>query len=235
MSLSFSVSESSRAELLARLQQQWEEKLAASSEVREARSSLHLHKRKIQQLQDQLSSARGWEEELEMKACSLKERLKPPLLKLKDSLERSSAVQEGLVRECLESHGWREVVLLVAARVERAAHLERGQLVRLAKTVIMLRNYLHGEEVAEAGEVEVQDLARRLLRELARADIYWMEMEAWEAEFMRQLVTEVAGLPRFVAMILDQLLEEVARSKGRDVVTRGLQARCDETHCDEEL
>ena len=165
----------------------------------------------------------------------MKERLKPPLLKLKDSLERSSAVQEGLVRECLESHGWREVVLMLAARVERAAHLERGQLVRLAKTVIMVRNCIHGEEEAEAGEVEVQDLARRLLRELARADIYWVGMEAWEAEFMRQLVTKVAGVPRFVALILDQLLEEMARSKGKDVINRGLLAGCDETHCEEEL
>ena len=37
---------------------------------------------------------------------------------------------------------------------------------------------------------------------------------------MRQLVTEVSGVPRFVARILDQLLEEVARDKGQDGVNR---------------
>ena len=218
--MNVSKNEPSQTALIARLQQQWEEKLAASSEVREARSSLEFHRRKIQKLEEELSSARGWEGELEVKACSLKERLKPPLLKLKDRLERSEAVQESLVRECLDSHGWREVVLLLAARVERAAQLERGQLVRLADTVLLVRNCLHGEGQEGA---EVQDLARRLLRELARADIYWVGMEAWEAEIMRQLVTEVSGVPRFVARILDQLLEEVARGKGQDGVNREVQ------------
>ena len=159
-----------------------------------------------------------------MKACSLKERLKPPLLKLKDRLERSETVQESLVRECVESHGGREMVLLLAARVERAlraAQTKRGQLVRLADTVLVVRSCLHG--VGQEEEAQMQDLARRLLRELARADIYWVGMEAWEAEIMRQLVTEVSGVPRFVARILDQLLEEVARGKGHDGINREMQ------------
>ena len=59
--------------------------------------------------------------------------------------------------------------MLLGARVERAAHTERGQLVRLADTVLLVRNCLHGEGQEGA---EVQELARILLRELARADIY---------------------------------------------------------------
>ena len=111
MSLNVSTSDPRQTALIARLQQQWADKLAASSEVREARSSLEFHRRKIHKLEEELSSARGWEGEMEVKSCSLKERLKPPLLKLKYRLERSEAVLESLVRECLESHGGRRAQL----------------------------------------------------------------------------------------------------------------------------
>ena len=58
MSLNVTASDSGLTALLARLQQQWEEKLAASGEVREARSSLEFHRRKIQKLDNWREGAR---------------------------------------------------------------------------------------------------------------------------------------------------------------------------------
>ena len=52
----------------------------------------------------------------------------------------------------------------------------------------------------------------------------WTELSSCEAGILRQVVQEVEGIPRLVARIVDQLLEDVeTRSKVKEIVSRGVQ------------
>ena len=74
-----------------------------------------------------------------------------------------------------------------------------------------------GEEVGvEGAEVMVGGLATKVLKHLGRGDLQWVGMEDWEAEVVRQVVGEVAGVPTFVARILGQTLGEVVGRVGRE-------------------
>ena len=47
------------------LREEWQRKISSSPEVKHAKLNLEFHKRKIRQLQEELTSAEVWERELE--------------------------------------------------------------------------------------------------------------------------------------------------------------------------
>ena len=78
---------------------EWQRKICSSAEGSQARLSLEFHKRKMRQLQEELTSAEVWERELEERLLeerlsSVQEKVMPPFMKFCKQLEREEGGEE---------------------------------------------------------------------------------------------------------------------------------------------
>ena len=201
-------------ELRAALVRRWSAVVAASPQVVRARDGLQLHRDKVRRLMEELTAAEAWGKELQARCARVEESLKPPILRFMEKVEVGELVEEHLLEE-VGLGEWRVVTRVLEEKVGRAGHMGRGELVRLVQTLLRVRSFLQGlgegEEVGRAG-----GMATRVLKHLGRGDLQWVGMEEWEAEVVRQVVGEVAGVPTFVARILEQTLGEVGGRVGKE-------------------
>ena len=227
MSASSTAPDSAHTVLVAQLQSLWQQKLASNDDVQKSRSSLGFHRRKVQQLEEELGSARDWEEELQARVARLEEGLRPALLRMWDKLERGEVVERELVEDCLASGGAGDLKILLVQRLMRMELLERRDLLRLVQTLLRVRSVLVERE--EEGVVQqFKGLARRVVRQLGSGGISWGGMVAWEVGVVQELVGEVAGVPSFLARLLEHLMGEVEERAGQGNVARGVQVNMEE-------
>ena len=195
---------------------EWERRKSSSPEVSQAKLSLQFHKRKMMQLQEELTSAEVWETELEVRLKRVEDKVQPPLMKFFSQVEREEGVEQQVVEESMEGEDWKEVVKIVKKRVMQVEQMGRTQLVGLVNTVFSVRNCLVEKECQEGVET-MQGMARSILKQMGRSTIDWREMKGWEVEVVRQLIKEVEGIPGFVAGMVDQMLDMmvVVEQRGR--------------------
>ena len=153
----------------------------------------------------------------------MEEELKPSLLKFRDKLKENFLVEERIIKECLSSEDWQDTTKILYHETQSRAHLERSSLTKMLKTVFLVRDSLLTEHPEDETNVnQVNQIARSVLKQLDRGS--WSELASCEAGILRQVVQEVEGIPRLVARIVDQLLEDVeTRSKVKEIVSRGVQ------------
>jgi hypothetical protein len=215
--------ESEHVSLMARLQSLWERQVGASVEVQQARLNLEFHRRKVKKLSEESGNAESWEKVLEAKCSRLEEELKPSLLRFSKRLKKDDVIKEELVAECLDNKDWKDMVEILDLKVGRVVLMGRSSLIRLAKTVLLVRDGLltrHPEQ--EESLVQVHDMVGRVIRQLGRGS--WAGLSIWEAEIVRQVVQELDGVPDFAARIVDQLLRDVERGQSGEVmVSREVQ------------
>ena len=192
---------------VSQLQHQWQQKVASNAEVEKTRGSLGFHRRKVQQLEEELGSARDWEEEVKARLARMEEGLKPALLRFWDKLERGEVVEEELLEDCLVSSCGRELRIMLEQRMLQLEVLERSHLLRLVQTLLRVRSVLVARKESAAVE-QAQGMVRRVVRQLGRGRVSWREMMAWEGRVVQELVGQVAGVPSFVTSLLAHLLEE---------------------------
>ena len=123
----------------------------------------------------------------------------------------------------MSSEDWQDTTKILLHETQSLAQLERSSLTKLIKTVFLVRDNLLTEHPEDETNVnQVQQIARSILKQLDRGS--WTELSSCEAGIVRQVVQEVEGIPRLVARIVDQLLEDVeTRSKVKEIVSRGVQ------------
>ena len=102
--------------------------------------NLEFHKRKMRQLQEELTSAEVWERELEVRLRKIEEKVRPPLMKFCDQLEKEEGVEQEVVEESLVSNDWEKVVGFIRKRVVKVEQMNRSQLVGLVRTELGVRN-----------------------------------------------------------------------------------------------
>ena len=73
---------------------EWKKRIEGSPEVKQSRISLEFHRRKIQQLMEELSQAEIFEKELEKRLKNLEENVKPPLMRFNEMLEEDQGVDD---------------------------------------------------------------------------------------------------------------------------------------------
>ena len=188
------------------LQGEWQRKINSSPEVKQARLSLEFHKRKMRQLQEELTSAEVWETELEERLKGIQEKVKPALMKFCSQLDREEGVDEAVTEETMAETDWAKVLVALKKRVAKVERMDRSQLVGLVKTVLDVRGYLMEKEYQE-GVQTMQEMAKTILKQMGRSSIDWMGMKEWEIKVARLLIKEVEGVPGFVARMVDQLLK----------------------------
>lgn len=194
----------------------WERRKSSSPEVRQARLNMEFHRRKMRQLQEELTSAEVWETELEDRLGRVEDKVRPPIMKFCTQMEKEEGVDQLVVEETLGESDWKDVARIVKKRVLIVDQMERIKLVGLVRTVLGVRNCLVEKECQEGVEA-MQEMARSILRQMGRNTIDWGEMKSWEVEVVRQLIKEVEGVPGFVAKMVDQLLDKLLVAIGQGV------------------
>ena len=189
----------------ASLKNEWQKKINSSPEVKQAKRSLEFHKRKMKQLQEELTSAEVWEKELEERLKKLEEKAQPVMMKFCNQLENEDFVDDIIIDEAIAENHWERVKIVMKKKIARVEELERSKLVGLVKTVLTMRNCLVERDNQEGVEV-MQEMARTILKQMGRSTIDWIGMREWEVRSVRMVMKEVEGVPVFVTRIVDQLL-----------------------------
>ena len=199
--------------MLEKLKREWNERVASSVEASRAQENLKLHKQRIARLTEELSIAEAWEGELQAKRRRVEESLKPPLLLLHEKLEREEHVEDELLHEA-SSAGGEEVFKILEGRVGRTKQMERVASIRLVDLLLRLRQMLEEEDIS-VGRME--KMAKVVFQELARPDINWSFLDAWEAEAVKKITQELGGVPTFLGRVINQLVGRVIRKRRLDV------------------
>ena len=197
---------------MEKLKKEWEEKMAKSVEVAKVLEDLKLHKLRMKKLAEEFSVAEAWKIELEARRWRIEESLKPPLLGLFDKLEKEELVGDQLLQEAFASGG-EDLFEILESRASRTRQLERRALLMFVDLLLRLRLMLN----EDIGLGRVKRLAKMVVQELARPDIVWSGLENEEVRAVMMVTQELAGVPPFLARVVNQLLAGAARKRGVDV------------------
>ena len=190
---------------IGNFQSDWRKRITNSPEAKQAKINLEFHRRKIRQIQEELTQASVWEKELEKRLHNIEEKVKPPLLKFSEQIEDTGTVEESIVEESIMEEDSEKLIGLLRRKAIAMDKLNRSQLLGFLKTVLNVRNKFLEKDNNHGVDV-MQEMASSVLKHMGRITINWVEMSSWEAEFVRQLVREVEQVPVFIARIMDQFL-----------------------------
>ena len=150
------------------LDTEWRERIQSSPDVKDARNNLQVHRTKVKEMHDELVSLRivaaknlqelckcffqriaeVYETELEKRLDSVKERLKPPLMRFMEKLKIPSGVDRKLagytIREVEDSS---RIVQAVKERANIMDQLSRSELVGFLQTILHLRDSFLEEDI----------------------------------------------------------------------------------------
>ena len=203
-------------------QNEWRKRVASSPEAKKAADNLDFHKRKVRKMHEELGVAEQWEKELQRRLTSVEEKLKPPIMKVVESLETSYQIEETILEAAVNEEDHERLVSVLRKKALAMDTMDRAQLLAFIKTLLSVRNCLVERE-QERGVEMMQEMASGVLKQLGRVSIDWLEVSEWEAGLLRRLIKEVEGVPAFVAKMLDQFLVNVVNnnsSKNETTVTK---------------
>ena len=189
-------------------QNEWRKRVASSPEAKKAADNLDFHKRKVRKMHEEIGVAEQWEKELQRRLTSVEEKLKPPIMKVVESLETSYQIEETILEAAVNEEDHERLVSVLRKKALAMDTMDRAQLLAFIKTLLSVRNCLVEKE-QERGVEMMQEMASGVLKQLGRVSIDWLEVSEWEAGLLRRLIKEVEGVPAFVAKMLDQFLDNI--------------------------
>ena len=196
-----------------RLFSEWRKRIASSPEAKKANDNLEFHRMKVRRMTEELHVAEEWEKELVRRLKTTEENVKPPLLKIAESFEKSNEVEDSFLEAAIKEEDQERLLALLRKKALAIDTMDRAQLLAFIKTLLSVRNRLVEKE-QERGVETMQELASGVLKQLGRVSIDWIEVSEWEAELLRRLINEVEGVPAFVAKMLDQFLDRIIKDNG---------------------
>ena len=190
------------------LTSEWRKRIASSPEAKQANDNLEFHKRKVRKMTEELNVAEEWEKELDRRLKTIEERVKPPLLKIAESFEKSNDVEDSFLEAAIKEEDQDRLLAMLRKKALAMDTMDRAQLLAFIKTLLSVRNCLVEKE-QERGVEMMQEMASGVLKQLGRVSIDWLEVSEWEAGLLKRLIKEVEGVPGFVARMLDQFLDNI--------------------------
>jgi len=185
---------------------EWKRRIEGSPEVKETRTTIEFHRRKIRQMHEELSQAELFEKELVRRLKSLEEKIKPPLMRFYEMLEEGEGgVDDKLVETSVLEEDHNHVLAILRKKAIFMEKMNRTQLLGFLKTVLCVRDHFL-EKDNQAGVEILMEMASGVLRHLGRPTIDWSHLVSWEATFLRTIIREVEDMPEFAARIIDQFL-----------------------------
>ena len=199
---------SSLASMSDSFQNEWRKRIASSPEAKKASDHLNFHKIKVRKMHEELGVAEEWERELQRRLASVEEKLKPPVMRIVESLETSYQIEESFLEDAINEDDHERLVSVLRKKSLTMDKMDRTQLLAFIKTLLSVRNCLVEKE-QERGVEMMQEMASGVLKQLGRVSIDWLEVSEWEAGLLKRLIKEVEGVPGFVARMLDQFLDNI--------------------------
>ena len=212
-------------------QNEWRKRIASSPEAKKASDHLDFHKRKVRKMHEELGVAEEWERELQRRLASVEEKLKPPIMRIVESLETSYQIEESFLEDAVNEDDHERLVSVLRKKSLTMDKMDRTQLLAFIKTLLSVRNCLLEKE-QDRGVEMMQEMASGVLKQLGRVSIDWLEVNEWEAGLLRRLMKEVEGVPAFLARMVDQFLGNMVKnntSKNESTVTK-IQDGDDQQH-----
>ena len=213
------------------LTSEWRKRIASSPEAKQANDNLEFHKRKVRRMTEELHVAEEWEKELDRRLKTIEETVKPPLLKIAESFEKSNEVEDSFLEAAIKEEDQDRLLAMLRKKALAMDTMDRAQLLAFIKTLLSVRNCLLDKE-QERGVEMMQEMASGVLKQLGRVSIDWLEVSEWEAGLLRRLMKEVEGVPAFLARMVDQFLGNMVKnntSKNESAVTK-IQDGDDQQH-----
>jgi len=194
---------------------EWRKRVDASPDAKEARNNLEFHRRKMQELHQELKIAETWEAELEERLKKVEGRLKPAMMRFTELLNLTSGMEECQVEEIVsEVEDPSKIVSVLKKKAKSVDQMTRSQLIGFVKTIIHLRNAFLDQDI-QAGSVVMQEMASTVLKHLGRSTINWEELSDWEMKVLRKIIGDVEGVPSFVVRMVDQMITTIIRISER--------------------
>lgn len=190
------------------LNSEWRKRINSSPEAKQANDNLEFHQRKVRKMTEELHVAEEWEKELVRRLKTIEERVKPPVLKIAESFEKSNEVEDSFLEAAIKEEDQERLIAMLRKKALAMDTMDRAQLLAFIKTLLSVRNCLVERE-QERGVEMMQEMASGVLKQLGRVSIDWLEVSEWEAGLLRRLIKEVEGVPAFVAKMLDQFLDNI--------------------------
>ena len=197
------------------LTSEWRKRIASSPEAKQANDNLEFHKRKVRKMTEELHVAEEWEKELDRRLKTIEERVKPPLLKIAESFEKSNDVEDSFLEAAIKEEDQDRLLAMLRKKALAMDTMDRAQLLAFIKTLLSVRNCLVEKEQEERGVEMMQEMASGVLKQLGRVSIDWLEVSEWEAGLLKRLIKEVEGVPAFLARMVDQFLGNIIQNTTR--------------------
>ena len=196
-----------------RLTSEWRKRITSSPEAKKAGDNLEFQRMKVRRMTEELHVAEEWEKELVRRLKTTEEHVKPPLLKIAESFEKSNEVEDSFLEAAIKDEDQERLLAMLRKKALVVDTMDRAQLLAFIKTLLSVRNCLVEKE-QERGVEMMQEMASGVLKQLGRVSIDWVEVSEWEAELLKRLINEVEGVPAFVAKMLDQFLDRIIKDNG---------------------
>ena len=209
---------SSMASMTDSFQDEWGKRISSSPEAKKATDHLNFHKRKVRKMHEELGVAEEWERELQRRLDSVKERLKPPIMRIVESLETSNQIEESFLEEAVNEEDYDRLVTVLRKKALTIDKMNRTQLLAFIKTLLSVRNCLLEKE-QDRGVEMMQEMASGVLKQLGRVSTDWTEVSEWEARLLRRLIREVEGVPAFLERLLDRFLVNIIDNSSKNDTT----------------
>ena len=193
------------------LNSEWRKRVASSPEAKEAREELGFHQTKVRKLTEELNVAEDWEKELERRLKAIEDKVKPPLLKIAESFENSNEVEDSFLEAAINEEDHERLLTMMRKKALAMDKMDRAQLLAFVKTLLSVRNCLVEKE-QDRGVEMMQRMASGVLSHLGRVSIDWLEVSEWEAGLLRRLISQVEGVPPFLARMVDQFLVNIVNN-----------------------
>ena len=134
-------------------QLEWERRRSSSCEVKEARTSLEFQRRKIRQLHEALISAECLEGELEGRLVTVKNKVKPTVMKFVEKLKDYDGVELALIEKVVEEvPDPKKIISSVRKETISVSQMDRTQLLGHLNTLRRLCSCFRQKEVSDGVE-----------------------------------------------------------------------------------
>ena len=95
---------------------------------------------------EELHVAEEWEKELDRRLKTIEERVKPPLLKIAESFEKSNEVEDSFLEAAIKEEDQDRLLAMLRKKALDMDTMDRAQLLAFIKTLLSVRNCLLEKE-----------------------------------------------------------------------------------------
>ena len=113
---------------------EWRKRIASYPEAKQASDNLEFYRRKVRRMTEELHVAEEWEKELVRRVKTTEESVKTPLMKISESFEKSSEVEDSFLEAAIKEEVQDRLIAMLRKKALAMDTMDRAQLLAFVKT-----------------------------------------------------------------------------------------------------